>query len=506
LEDAELSAVSSIEGEHADKARQILDLASPVEPDFFPPDSSQFDPSFSRASLRSHFRFRKINAFAPILQSDHLVSPDDLNPDLSVGVFTAIDPEGMPVSYHFIGNNPDFDLDGIPLVSIQSGTGEVTVLDFDDLLLLDESVIHPTIRVSDPFGLYADHSVSVDLESWSYLVGRPRVEESIVGIMENEPAGTLVHTFPSNDPRGGAIHYQLVFDESFPDNQFFEISANGLLKSKEVFDFEVREEYEIFVRSSNQLDQFLEKSIIVAIGDVVAPIVETHALLVSSTGDVEIGGKVLDNGGSTEWSVGVLIGQGVPFNGIEDVGSKKGVFNLPYREFENQSEFIRLLNLRNSGNYYFMAYAENSEGAHYGLLEKIEIKPDEPNDNEIDPLTNATKKKDLVTGEWLTGVWHSFWFGSYLKDDSGWWCSEDLGWIFPSAAFGDGMWLWKKGLNWLWTKEGIYPYLYSNDSSSWYYFYGENNQNRMLYDYKRKKWIFLSDFPVVEPIKEILNR
>ena len=46
----------------------------------------------------------------------------------------------------------------------------------------------------DPFGLYADHSVSVDLESWTYLVGT-RVLESIVGIMENEPAGTLVHTF-----------------------------------------------------------------------------------------------------------------------------------------------------------------------------------------------------------------------------------------------------------------------------------------------------------------------
>ncbi|MDA8859819.1 hypothetical protein N9I43_00860, partial [bacterium] len=63
---------------------------------------------------------------------------------------------------------------------------------------------------------------------------------------------------------------------------------------------------------------------------------------------------------------------------------------------------------------------------------------------------------------------------------------------------GNGLWLWKEGLNWVWTRQSVYPYLYSHDLGSWYYFYGELNQKRMLFDYGSQSWKYLDDSGVDE--------
>ena len=74
----------------------------------------------------------------------------------------------------------------------------------------------------------------------------------------------------------------------------------------------------------------------------------------------------------------------------------------------------------------------------------------------------------------------------------------DLGWIYPSGSAGSGLWLWKEGLNWVWTKQYIYPFLFSYDTGSWFYFYGELDQKRMLYDYQLRSWRYLDDTGVDE--------
>ena len=55
--------------------------------------------------------------------------------------------------------------------------------------------------------------------------------------------------------------------------------------------------------------------------------------------------------------------------------------------------------------------------------------------------------------------------------------NPESGWILHSARMGvsspsptDGLWLWKEGLGWIWTDDGIYPYFYSEDSGHWVYF------------------------------------
>lgn len=45
-----------------------------------------------------------------------------------------------------------------------------------------------------------------------------------------------------------------------------------------------------------------------------------------------------------------------------------------------------------------------------------------------------------------------------------------LGWVFPVESPAAGLWLWKEEMGWLWTDEGIYPFLYDNANAAWLYF------------------------------------
>ena len=138
---------------------------------------------------------------------------------------------------------------------------------------------------------------------------------------------------------------------------------------------------------------------------------------------------------------------------------------------------------------YVMAFAENSEGISYGLKESININP-------------ISQERDYWTGanalENREGWWSSSWFGTYYRsEESGWLLHLGLGWMYPAPA-NDGLWLWKESLNWLWTNEEVYPFLYSSDTGTWLYFYGELNRKRLLYDYGLRKWVTLDEGEEIE--------
>ena len=82
----------------------------------------------------------------------------------------------------------------------------------------------------------------------------------------------------------------------------------------------------------------------------------------------------------------------------------------------------------------------------------------------------------------------------------------DLGWVYVSGSHGKGLWIWKEGLGWVWTWESVYPFLYSYEKESWYYFYGELDQKRLLYDYADERWVNLDDTEVDESKGEELEQ
>ena len=135
-----------------------------------------------------------------------------------------------------------------------------------------------------------------------------------------------------------------------------------------------------------------------------------------------------------------------------------------------------------------MAYARNEEGESYGLEEYVDLEIRE----NYDYLTDATMLDDAP------GWWESPWFGTYYRSDSGWILHLEFGWLYPSPSAGSGLWLWKDSLGWLWTEEPVYPYLYSSDMRNWFYFFGEYEQSRLLYDYGNKNWVKLDEYSIDE--------
>ena len=61
-----------------------------------------------------------------------------------------------------------------------------------------------------------------------------------------------------------------------------------------------------------------------------------------------------------------------------------------------------------------------------------------------------------------------------------------------------GVWLWKDSFGWLWTDKQKFPFLFSENSQSWLYYYGVLNQRRLLFDYGTGQWIVLDESKVME--------
>ena len=75
------------------------------------------------------------------------------------------------------------------------------------------------------------------------------------------------------------------------------------------------------------------------------------------------------------------------------------------------------------------------------------------------------------------------------RSSNGWARHEKLGWIYPVKTKPGGVWLWSKGLGWLWTDTGLYPRLYADKEASWLYFYGSLEGKRLFYVYNGERWI-----------------
>jgi len=84
----------------------------------------------------------------------------------------------------------------------------------------------------------------------------------------------------------------------------------------------------------------------------------------------------------------------------------------------------------------------------------------------------------------------SGWLGNFYQSNKIWMYHEHLGGIFPKRS-GEGFWLWREGLNWIWTKQGVFPFIYSSDLSTWMYFYGLNRGGIAFYQYSNSSIIIV---------------
>ena len=90
------------------------------------------------------------------------------------------------------------------------------------------------------------------------------------------------------------------------------------------------------------------------------------------------------------------------------------------------------------------------------------------------------KDSTSIVGNWKSSTW----FGYYHDDGSGWVYHEDLEWIYPSSPDGNSIWIFVPLLDWAWTRQDLFPWMYFNKLQNWRYY----NQENGFYDYNKNAW------------------
>lgn len=73
------------------------------------------------------------------------------------------------------------------------------------------------------------------------------------------------------------------------------------------------------------------------------------------------------------------------------------------------------------------------------------------------------------------------WFGVFFDPAIGWIYHSDHGYLVPAGEPGS-LWLYDQKLNWLWTSENTYPWLFHADTGSWLWYLRGTKQPRWFFD------------------------
>ena len=369
------------------------------------------------------------NTYVDKVFTVYLLDIDDTKPVITLN--------GPDVYYHPYRTNftdpgaQAYDLVDGNLTDQITITGEVNPFELSEFEMI--------YRVTDGMGNEADPAIRKVVIDDSSFDRTPKKLHTVawLGVMENQPVGTIVSEFNATDPDEGGITYSLVSGTGGGGNSYFYMDQAGVLFTNAVFDYEEHPEYSIRVRAEVITGHFVEEIFKVSIFDQVAPIVETEIPKDGENGNIWVGGKIIDDLGADSWETGLLISFDQPFyewqtEGIFDLKQAAGVLEFGFEFFPGED----------TKKVYVMAYAGNEEGTHYGLLEEY----DNRNRGQHDKRNLADLWASGRPVEGYPGWWQSWWLGTYFKADNGWWYHGDLGWIYPSGGAGGGMWLWKDGL------------------------------------------------------------
>jgi hypothetical protein len=309
-------------------------------------------------------------------------------------------------------------------------------------------------------------------------------------VLENGPVGEIIGVFTARDPddvNGSRPYLFELVSQSNTSESLFDLESNGTLKIGGSIDFEDQHMHLLRVRVSDEYGASYEQEFEVRVLDVHTPIIDTLQIEEYENGGFNIGGELVIDADRIEQSeFGVLVSDRPILSRVQP-----GVFDYSLQLDKQTLKFSRFYGPDVTWKrLYVRAYAHNEEGTNYGLEERVK-------------LNLARKTQDVWSGatrlSGAEGWWQSEWFGVYFKSEqSGWILHTELGWLYPSPSLHAGIWIWKEGLGWLWSDEQVYPYLYSADSGSWLYFFGQSRQQRLLYDYGLGKWLRLNEFGVLE--------
>jgi hypothetical protein len=379
----------------------------------------------------------------------------------------ATDPDGDVLTYSLTGGADQAKFDLNPATGLLTFK---TAPDFENPDSAAGSNVYAlTVRVSD--GTFQiDQALTINVTDQN----EPPVFTSPATANASE-SQTHALALLATDPDGPtSLTYSI---QGGPDGYSFDLNpSTGVLVFLIIPDFEnpadanLDNSYELTVQVSDG-SLVTTQALQVRVTDLFRPIVET-GLVESLTGSaVTLKGEIVDDGGLTVTDRGIL------FSLDPDPEPwKPGVVDLPAGQGAGPFS-ANATGLEPGRKYYFRAYAKNGEGTSYG------------SDGEFVTVVEGKNPEwiDATPGE-ATDWWISPWLGSFYQSPNGWAMHGKLGWVYPVESPTAGIWLWKAGLGWLWTDDGIYPFLYGAGGTGWLYFYGEHEGTRLFYDYGKREW------------------
>ena len=305
----------------------------------------------------------------------------------------------------------------------------------------------------------------------SSFPNQPPATLDLIGstILENQPAGTAVGHFNATDPDvNSTLTFSLVDGNGSDHNQNFSVDTNGTLRTAKNFDFESNvTAFLIRARVTDEFNATLEKNFSILLLDALPPFVQTLDFVKSSDQKITLFG---------EFETGLpLVAYGF------QIGQSSLLTNNTtwYGDILTDSNFtseVLLSGLQPDTKYFFRAFARNAEGISYGTVQSF-LTP--PSSTSISPWWESVPE---MNGGWR----NSSWFGSFIAYPQGWIYHIDLGWLYSHSDSSTSLWLWSSDKGWLWTKNGIYPFLYQNTTSNWLYFMVKKDGVTYFYDYNTK--------------------
>ena len=123
------------------------------------------------------------------------------------------------------------------------------------------------------------------------------------------------------------------------------------------------------------------------------------------------------------------------------------------------------------------------------ILETDGISNENNFNNQSEP-TKLISPPLLNQSDELSLGWNSSeWFGSFYYTEHDWIYHSSLQWLYLHSFEPESVWLWSLKIGWFWTSADVFPFVYSNDTSSWFYFEISNPKEIIVYNYEDKSWV-----------------
>jgi len=348
---------------------------------------------------------------------------------------------------------------------------------------------------------------------------------SPLSILENKHLGSEVGYFSLlNQDSNSSILFELVDGNGSDANYEFSLDQNGTLRTAVVFDYEGENSdndptLHVRVRARDEYNASVEKSFIVTILDVnestvqiptdqnqsvehnstspifnqpidgittgvdhnntgiesnvsstvvqnYRPIPQTLNFIADQKDSYRLFGRLLADGGSSILESGFLISTDILF------GPKTR--RIPAFLLGDSGEISVLVeDLKAGSTYYYRVYAKNSVGETVGAVKRLKTS------EKIDPNAWFTDMPKMGGG-WRS----SNWFGPFQQfPQVKWIYHSELGWAYILSDQKDGIWIWQNGRGWMWTQQGVWPYLFNHTTLGWLYLVKSINGNPFFYDY-----------------------